>query len=184
MKKLLCIACCGIFFILSGCGSVTATKWGSDALQDEQLVHEISAKPSSMEEVYLAFGQPFDVLPLDNDGQEWVYIFLTRTVSAKSLIPFGGLFAGGYIFTGSKVDIFFSKNGKLEKLETVPIKQFMNQWSMGVDFDAPEEKARENRVKTALEKLGIPFEQNKHKELSGVINFKVFSQPVGKQESK
>ena len=94
MKKLILVV--AISLGLTGCASV---QLGSTRIEDPQVSSQLVEQKADKKAVYIALGQPHDVLYENQKQQkglsEWVYYSAKMETSGASLIPFVGLVAAG-----------------------------------------------------------------------------------------
>ena len=171
MKKLILVV--AISLGLTGCASV---QLGSTRIEDPQVSSQLVEQKADKKAVYIALGQPHDVLYENQKQQkglsEWVYYSAKMETSGASLIPFVGLVAAGVNTETTKITYFFNAKERLYKTRQDAFNTYTNSWSaMSQDASAKENDKKAGRVEKEMKKLGLPFDSNRAQEMVGIEIF-------------
>ena len=150
-----------VFLMLASMGCVRIdldNKRASDPQRQSYLKKGISKK----KDVYIAFGQPHDVIygQAGSQNSRWEYYKVKSTVSGKSFIPFAGLVVGGTNSKSTTAIIYFNTIDVLGEIEINERTKFINSWSsiaQGVQSDEIDPQA--TRVEQEMNKYRLPFDQ-------------------------
>lgn len=168
MKKLLIAV--AFAMSLAGC---TTIEMGSTKITDPEVTAQLVQQKATKKTVYITLGQPHDVL-YENQNTEgglsqWIYYFIHTETSGVTLVPVVGLFAGGINSDTTKITYFFNKKNQVYKTKHDAFSGYLNQWQgMAQLGSAAEQDKKPQRVKKEMEKLGLPFDETKAAEVTGV----------------
>lgn len=144
--------------LLAGCST---TQLGNKKIEDVGRYMSLQKGQSEKTDVYVAFGQPHEVVYGKNDGESsyWEYYAASLETSGVSFVPVVGLFFGGLNSNASISTIYFDKNEKFSRLETKSNSKHVNQWAgIAKGIDRARNDSKPERVKAEMTKLGLPFD--------------------------